>query len=64
MHLDAMLGTHASKGTLLRKPQVFYKGGDDTSYMAYDAEECETSLNAFIHEMTDLETKGCWMRAW
>ena len=32
--------------------------------MAYDAEECETSLNAFIHEMSDLEAKGCWMRAW
>lgn len=46
------------------QPQVFYKGGDDTSYMAYDAEECESSLNAFIHEMSDLEAKGCWMRAW
>ena len=44
--------------------QVFYKGGDDTSYMAYDAEECESSLNAFIHEMSDLEAKGRWMRAW
>ena len=44
--------------------QVFYKGGDDTSYMTYDAEECESSLNAFIHEMSDLEAKGRWMRAW
>ena len=44
--------------------QVFYKGSDDTSYMTYDAEECESSLNAFIHEMSDLEAKGSWMRAW
>ena len=44
--------------------QVFNNSADDHSYLNYDAEECESSLDAFFHDMGTLEAKGDWMRLW
>ncbi|KAK9818273.1 hypothetical protein WJX72_009883 [[Myrmecia] bisecta] len=44
--------------------QVFHKGSDESSYMDYDAEECESALQAFFHDMSNLETQGNWCRCW
>lgn len=44
--------------------QVFYKASEDISYMDYEAEECDSGLHAFFHDMTQIELQGDWARCW
>lgn len=44
--------------------QVFHQAGEDTSYMDYDADECESTLHAFMHDMSNLEFEDNWARCW
>ena len=44
--------------------QVFYQASDDISYLDYDAEECETGLQSFFHDMSQMEMQDNWARCW
>ncbi|KAL0054069.1 hypothetical protein WJX82_003237 [Trebouxia sp. C0006] len=44
--------------------QVFYKANEDISYMDYEAEECDSGLHAFFHDMTQIELQDNWARCW
>lgn len=44
--------------------QALYRGNEDTSFMKYDREQCETALQALFHDMGTLERKGAWCRCW
>lgn len=45
--------------------QVMYNSGEaGVSKMEYDQEQCESALQAFFHEMEDLEYRGNWCRCW
>jgi len=43
---------------------VFYKANEDISYMDYEAEECDSGLHAFFHDMTQIELQDNWARCW
>ena len=44
--------------------QVFYQASDDISYLDYDADECETGLQSFFHDMSQMEMQDNWARCW
>eukprot|EP00884_Botryococcus_braunii_P023470 jgi/Botrbrau1/9807/Bobra.0322s0014.1 len=44
--------------------QVLYNTESRLSNMPYDQEQCESALQAFFHEMSDLEYQGKWARCW
>lgn len=45
--------------------QVFNNATDEgASFLQYDAEECESGLDAFFHDMSNTERKGNWLRTW
>lgn len=44
--------------------QVFYKANEDISYMDYEADECDSGLHAFFHDMTQVELRDNWARCW
>ncbi len=58
-------------GRLTRAPmhacmgmQALYRGDEDTSFMEYDQEACESALQALFHDMGSLERQGAWCRCW
>lgn len=64
-HVTLLIGQNCAKRDIDSvAPQVFNNSGDDHSYLEYDADECESSLNALFHDMSEVETKGCWLRMW
>ena len=44
--------------------QALYRGDEDTSFMEYDQEACESALQALFHDMGSLEQQGAWCRCW
>jgi uncharacterized membrane-anchored protein YitT (DUF2179 family) len=44
--------------------QVLYNTASEVSNMPYDQEQCDSALQAFCHEMGDLEYRGKWARCW
>ncbi|KAL3144930.1 hypothetical protein ABBQ32_003437 [Trebouxia sp. C0010 RCD-2024] len=44
--------------------QAFYAASEDMSYMDYDAEECDTGMQATFHDMTQMELQDNWARCW
>jgi Protein of unknown function (DUF3531) len=45
--------------------QVFNNAADEgASFLEYDAEECETGLDALFHDMSNTERNGSWLRTW
>lgn len=44
--------------------QAFYAAGEDMSYMDYDAEECDTGMQATFHDMSQMELQDNWARCW
>jgi hypothetical protein len=46
-------------------PQVFNNAAEEgASFLDYDAEECETGLDALFHDMSNTERNGSWLRTW
>jgi hypothetical protein len=39
-------------------------GGDGISYMRYNKEELETTVDSTFHDITSTEQKGKWLRTW
>ena len=37
---------------------------EGASFLDYDAEECETGLDALFHDMSNTERNGSWLRTW
>ena len=45
--------------------QVFNNAAEEgASFLEYDAEECETGLDALFHDMSNTERNGSWLRTW
>ena len=44
--------------------QVFQQATDDISYLDYDADECDTELQSFFHDMSQMELRENWARCW
>ncbi len=60
---QASLGDAATQ--VLMVSQVFNNATDEgASFLQYDAEECESGLDAFFHDMSNTERKGNWLRTW
>jgi len=41
-----------------------HEEGVDLSWMAYDGDGAERAMPALMHNMGELELKGCWARCW
>lgn len=44
--------------------QVFHGAESDVSYLEYDHDECDETLEAYMHDMSEVERRGVWCRAW
>ena len=44
--------------------QVFQQATDDISYLDYDADECDTELQSFFHDMSQMELRENCARCW
>lgn len=43
--------------------QVFYSaGGDELSFMSYDRQEAEQSQGSYLHDVSEVESHGSWVR--
>lgn len=44
--------------------QVFHGAESDVSYLEYDHDECDDTMDSFMHDMSNVERQGAWCRAW
>jgi hypothetical protein len=42
---------------------VFYSaGGDELSFMNYDVQEADQSQGSYLHDVSEVEARGPWVR--
>lgn len=63
-HADMLTDVLMCRPSWPLNSQAFYAAGEDMSYMDYDAEECDTGMQATFHDMSQMELQDNWARCW